>query len=381
MSGRIVLFGATGYTGRLVASDLVAIGERPVLAGRHADKLADLSRSLGGLDTAVSDVNRPKSLRDLLDRGDVLVSTVGPFTLYGDVALEAALDAGAHYLDSTGEPAFIRDVFDRAGAIAKRKDATLLTAFGIDWVPGNVAAAAAARKAGADARRLDIGYLVMLVGTRPPGTKRGPGISTGTRASLLAASAAPQHSWRGGRLKLEPTAARLQSFTVDHKTRWGASVGGSEAITLPKLYPHLDEVNVYLEFPGPTQVVRGVVYALATGLGLVSRFKSGKDFVERTVAKAARTTGGGPTEEQRAYSGTQVVAVCRDDSGRRLAAVRIEGPVNGYTITGKTLAWGASALAKGRQLASGATGPVEAFGLDECLSALSGIGLQATDLI
>lgn len=380
MSGRIVLFGATGYTGRLVASDLVAVGERPLLAGRHADKLAELSRSLGGLETAVSDVSRPKSLRDLLDPGDVLISTVGPFSLYGSVALDASLDAGAHYLDSTGEPAFIRDVFERAGAIAKRKDATLLTAFGVDWVPGNVAAALAAKKAGDGGRRLDVGYLT-LVGSRPAGAKRGPGISTGTRASLLAASAAPQHSWRDGRLKLEPTAARLQSFTVDHKTRWGASVGGSESITLPKQYPNLDEVNVYLEFPGPTQVVRGVVYAFALGLGFVGRFKSGRDFVERTVARAAKTTGGGPTEDQRGYSGTQVVAVCRDENGRRLAGTRIEGPVNGYTLTGKTLAWGASELRQGRQLAAGAIGPVEAFGLDRCVSFLAGIGLEATDLI
>jgi short subunit dehydrogenase-like uncharacterized protein len=56
MPSRIVVFGATGYTGRKTAEALVARGERPVLAGRSADRLADLAERLGGLETAVADV-------------------------------------------------------------------------------------------------------------------------------------------------------------------------------------------------------------------------------------------------------------------------------------------------------------------------------------
>src|SRR5580704_2083989 len=121
MSGRIVLWGATGYTGRLVTDELVRIGERPVLAGRDGSRLRQLSDSHDGLETAVADVERSESIRKLLEPGDVLVSTVGPFTLYGKAALDAALDAGAHYLDSTGEPAFMREVFSVAGPVAERR--------------------------------------------------------------------------------------------------------------------------------------------------------------------------------------------------------------------------------------------------------------------
>ncbi|MFZ0668202.1 MAG: saccharopine dehydrogenase NADP-binding domain-containing protein [Acidimicrobiales bacterium] len=379
MSGRIVLFGATGYTGRLVASDLVAIGEEPVLAGRHEDRLRQMAQSLGGLETRIADVTRPQTVNDLVEEGDVLISTVGPFTLYGKVALGAALDKGAHYLDSTGEPEFIRGVFADAGPIAERKGTTLLTAFGLDWVPGNVAAAIVADKAGDVGRRVDVGYLVMA--SEDQNKSRGPVISTGTRASLLAASAAPQHSWRGGRLVLEPTAARLQSFTVDHKTRWGVSVGGSESIALPKLHPGLDEVNVYMEWPGPPQLVRGVVFAFSTFIGTLAKTKPGRNAVNSAVSAAAKKTGSGPTADARAHSGTQVVAVCRDENGRPISGVRLEGPVNGYTLTGKTIAWGAASLRAGRQRATGAVGPVEAFGLDVCLSELSSIGLEAHDLL
>lgn len=237
MAGRIVLLGATGYTGRLVASSLVEIGERPLLAGRDPDRLASLAGSLGGLETTTADVRRPDTVRALLEAGDVLISTVGPFTLYGKVALDAALSAKAHYLDSTGEPAFIRSVFENAGPKAERAGTTLLTAFGVDWVPGNVAGARAVERAGGDARRLDIGYLLdasvglgSAVGSPKSGgsgNKRDPVISTGTRASMLAASADPQHAWRGGRLVLEPAAKNLHAFRVDGALRWGTSVGGA----------------------------------------------------------------------------------------------------------------------------------------------------------
>jgi short subunit dehydrogenase-like uncharacterized protein len=385
MSGRIVLFGATGYTGRIVASSLVEIGERPVLAGRDPKRLESLADSLGGLETATAEVGKPESLRRLLEPGDILVSTVGPFTLYGSVAVDAALSAKAHYLDSTGEPAFIRSVFEDAGPRAERDGTTLLTAFGVDWVPGNVAGARAVERSGGEARRLDIGYLLdasVRGGSvvRSAGKRGDPVISTGTRASLIAASADPQHAWRRGRLVLEPAARHLQAFRVGGAVRSGTSVGGSEAIALPKQYPELEEVNVYMEWPGPPQVVRGVVLGFSTAFGAIARTGPGRRLVERAVAAAARTTGGGPSPESREHSGTLVAAVCRGAHGATVSSTLLSGDVNGYTLTGRTLAWGAAAIRAGEQKAAGARGPVEAFGLDESLAALSKAGLEAEDL-
>src|SRR5207247_8262039 len=98
MAARIVVFGATGFTGRLVAEALVHGGARPVLAARSAERLDALAGELGGnLETAVADVARPDTVRALVERGDVLVSTVGPFRRYGEPAVRAAIAAGAHY--------------------------------------------------------------------------------------------------------------------------------------------------------------------------------------------------------------------------------------------------------------------------------------------
>src|ERR1043165_235173 len=108
MPGRIVLYGATGYIGGLTARAMITRGARPVLAGRDQGRLSALAARLSQagheteLETAVADAE-PGPLRDLIGPGDVLVSTAGPFVKVGRPAVEAAVDAGAVYLDSSGE--------------------------------------------------------------------------------------------------------------------------------------------------------------------------------------------------------------------------------------------------------------------------------------
>jgi short subunit dehydrogenase-like uncharacterized protein len=99
-TGRIILFGATGYTGRLTTTALVRRGARPVLAGRDAAALERLAAESGGPETTIADTTRPGSLEALLGPDDVLVTTVGPFSRYGQAALEAAISAGCTYARS-----------------------------------------------------------------------------------------------------------------------------------------------------------------------------------------------------------------------------------------------------------------------------------------
>ena len=166
MAGRIVLYGATGYTGALTAQAMVASGVRPVLAGRDQSRLsalaARISQAGGGteLETAVAAADAAGPLRDLIGAGDVLVSTAGPFLKVGRPVVAAAVDAGAVYLDSSGEPPFIRQVFEEFGPRAARTGAVLLTAFGYDYVPGNLAGALALQTAGPAAARIQVGYFV-----------------------------------------------------------------------------------------------------------------------------------------------------------------------------------------------------------------------------
>src|SRR5918998_4146966 len=171
MASTIVVFGATGYTGRLTAERLVAQGERPVLAGRSAERLGELAERLGGLEVRQADALRRNGVFDLVGDGDVLIATVGPFAKYGEAAVRAAIAAGATYIDSTGEPAFIRRVFEEFGPPAGRAGTALLTAMGYDFVPGALAGALALEEAGEEATRVDVSYYILGEGAASAGTR------------------------------------------------------------------------------------------------------------------------------------------------------------------------------------------------------------------
>jgi short subunit dehydrogenase-like uncharacterized protein len=374
MSGRIVVFGATGYTGRLASEALVRRGARPVLAGRTREKVEVMAGELGGLESAIADVGDPASVRALVEKGDVLLSTVGPFARWGDAAAEAAIDAGSHYIDSTGEPAFIRRVFEEYGSRAAGIGSGMLTAFGYDWVPGNLAGALALRDAGEQAVRVDVGYFVSGTPSKPLG---GPplgrlasgmgGMSGGTFASTMGAMTEPSFSFRGGRIVTERAAKRLGRLGG----KPGISVGASEHFALPRLAPGLREVNAYLGWFGPFSRVMQASSAMNAGIMVLP---GGRRALRALAGRASGSTGG-PTAEARAETGSRILATAFDANGNELASARLDG-VNGYTFTGEILAWGAIRASEGGLQGAGALGPADGFGLDALREGVEGAGLR-----
>jgi short subunit dehydrogenase-like uncharacterized protein len=353
---RIVLFGATGYTGRLTAEALVRRGAAPVLAGRNRESLHALATELGGLDVEIADVDDQASVDALAADGGVLVSTVGPFVRWGAPAVEAAVKGGATYLDSTGEPAFIRRVFEEWGP---RAGTPLLTAFGYDYVPGNLAAAVALERAGAQATRVDVGYFT---------TGKG-GFSAGTFASLVT-STPEGFAFRDGRVVTERASKNVRSFEVDGESRDAVSIGSSEHFALPRLAPQLREVNAYLGWFGKLS------HALQAGSAVADKVP-GVEAAMRAFLKAVPkpAPGSGPDEATRKQGGSHVVAIAYDASGNAVAEARVTG-VDGYTFTGEALAWAATnaAAIDGK----GALGPVEAYGLDVLRDGCASAGLVVT---
>ena len=337
-------------------------GVHPVLAGRNAASLDSLAVELGGnLETAVADVSRPESVRALISRGDVLVSTVGPFVRWGAPAVDAAIAAGAAYLDSTGEPPFIRDVFERYDGPARAAGCGLVTAFGYDWVPGNLAGALALERAGESAVKIAVGYF--MSGRANPREA----MSGGTLASLTGVLLSPHFTFRDGRIVTERSAKRVRTFAAGGKQLAGVSVGSSEHFALPKLYPQLREVDAYLGWFGPASRAMQVL----SFAGELPGVNSG---VQKLGQRFVKGSTGGPDEAARSRTGSLIVAEAYNAVGTLLARVELRGP-NGYTFTGEVLAWGArQALEQGFR-ATGALGPVEAFGLRELEAGCAEIGL------
>jgi short subunit dehydrogenase-like uncharacterized protein len=356
MPGRIVLYGATGYIGGLTAQAMVASGARPVLAGRDQGRLnalaERLSRDNGGvtLETAVAGSERPGPLRELLAAGDVLVSTAGPFLKVGRPVVEAAVDAGAIYLDSSGEPPFIRQVFEEFGPRAERTGAVLLTAFGYDYVPGNLAGALALEAAGPAAVRVQVGYFVH--GNVQKAT------SAGTRASVAGVLLAPGYSLRGGRVVTERTAAHVASFEIDGSRRQAFSIGSSEQFALPRFrhQPPLTDVSVYLGWLGAATGLVHYASAVAAPLERFKGVRDGLDQLARQIQRSRATPDTGQTLR------SDVVAEAADAHGRRLATVRLTGG-DPYSFTAPMLAWAAGTAAAQGVRPAGALGPAEAFGL------------------
>lgn len=364
MSGRIVLFGATGYTGRLTARALLEHGSRPVLAGRNAAALAELAAELGGeLETATADVADPSSVRALLASGDVMLTTVGPFTRWGDPAIEAAIEAGAGYIDSTGEPPFIRRVFERYGRRGATVGVPLLTAMGYDWVPGNLAAALALSEAGNAAVEVEVGYFL---------TGGGGGFSGGTMASTIAVMLEPGFAWRGGRLRTEANGSRLRTFEVGGRERQAISASSSEHFAIPAQFPRVREVDAYLGWFGSRsrQLQIG-----SKALSVLTRVPGVKAGLGAALGRFAKGSTGGPSEEERAASGSHILAVARNSADRTLSEVRLEG-VNGYTFTAAMLAWAAIETLAGRIEGSGALGPAQAFGIEGLEAGVASAGIS-----
>lgn len=187
----IIVYGATGFTGRLVAEYLIQAYPGPdaprwAMAGRSLSKLQEVRDEIGApadmpLLTANSD--DPASLKALCERTTVMLTTVGPYQLYGSDLVAACAETGTAYVDLCGEPAWMRHMIDAHHETAQRTGARIVFSCGFDSIPFDLGVLtlqdAAKRKYGKPAPRVKC-RVRKMVGT----------FSGGTAASLKATLAA-----------------------------------------------------------------------------------------------------------------------------------------------------------------------------------------------
>jgi len=191
----IVLYGATGFVGKLTAQYLADAGgaARIALAGRSQDKLLAVRETLGDEAQAwpliTADASQPSTLNAMAARTQVVVTTVGPYNRYGLPLVAACAAAGTDYADLTGEPMFMRDSIDHYHKQAVDTGARIVHACGFDSIPSDLTVYALYRQATEDAEGelVDTSFVVRkMVG----------GLSGGTIASITdvvrAASSDPE---------------------------------------------------------------------------------------------------------------------------------------------------------------------------------------------
>src|SRR3984885_12244996 len=177
----IVVYGATGFTGQLVAEYFAAhytgkSDPKWAMAGRSQEKLASVRDAIGApVDTPliVADASDPASLKAMIDQTRSVISTVGPYQLYGSELLAACVASGTDYFDLCGEPIWMRQMIDKHEAAAKASSARIVFSCGFDALPFELGAffvqEAAKRVFGAPAARVK-GRVRDMRGTMSGGT-------------------------------------------------------------------------------------------------------------------------------------------------------------------------------------------------------------------
>jgi short subunit dehydrogenase-like uncharacterized protein len=349
--GMLLIYGSTGYTGRLIVAEALTRGLRPILAGRNAEAVRAQAQPLG-FEWRAAQIDDPAALDAALTGVTVVLHCAGPFVHTWRSMSDACLRRRAHYLDITGEIA----VFE--GLAARNAEATaagvmLLPGVGFDVVPSDCLAAHLARRL-PNAARLSLAFRAL------------GGASRGTLSTMVENLGSPGAIRRNGKIVPVPAAWRTRRIDFgDGKLRdattipWGDVSTAFHSTGIPNIEvyvsmrPALRRAAIASRWLGP--VLRS---------GLVRR------------ALAARVRGGppGPSEadRERAVSLLWGEAVA---SNSERAEARLRG-ASGYVMTAQTAVHLAAKALRG-QIRVGFQTPSRAYGADVILEIP---GVTRTDL-
>ncbi|MGN6162548.1 MAG: saccharopine dehydrogenase family protein, partial [Marmoricola sp.] len=305
----IVLFGATGFTGELTARHLA--GRMPAkgrwaLAGRNQAKLeavrarlAEDFSELADLPLLIADSDDPESLRAVAESTSVVITTVGPYLLYGEGLVKACAEAGTDYVDLTGEPEFVDRMYVAYHDTAVATGARIVHSCGFDSVPHDLGALFTVRQ-------LPSGVPLRIRGV----VRSNATFSGGTfHSAMEALSRGPQmRSAMVARRKVEPKPSGRRSKAIAGKPGRD-SVLGYWLLPLPTIDPAvvvrsgaaLEEYGPdfgYSHFAG-TKTLRYAVGGAAgvTALGIGAQIKPIREALKKRVPQ-----GEGPSESRRAAS-------------------------------------------------------------------------------
>ncbi len=345
----IVVFGATGFTGKLVAEYLARSGPQTLkwaLAGRSVSKLEHVRKGLeairpelGSLPIVQASSEDAGSLVALARRTRVLLTTVGPYTLHGEPVLRACTEASTDYVDITGEPQFVRNSIETFDAIAREKKVRIVHCCGFDSLPHDAGAYFTVKQ-------LDQTKPIALEGFVRTG---GSTFSGGTWNSALeiisrgkkTASAVP-------RVK---TARKVQGqkprLFFDREFRaWACPLPTIDPQIVLRSASALDAYGPVFSYAHYAQIrFLATVIGGAAGIGAIVALAQLKP--TRKLLARMRPSGEGPTDKQLKNGWFQVTFRAR--SGDRTMVTRVSGGEPGYAETSKMIAECALSLVSDRE--------------------------------
>lgn len=334
--GKILIYGATGYTGKLTARAAKAQGLRPILAGRSREKVETLARELG-FESRVFDLADTEKLDAALNEVACVLHVAGPFSATSQPMADACLRTKTHYLDITGEIAVFEALAAR-DAEAKRAGVMLLPGVGFDVVPSDCLAAHVARRLpDADDLKLYVGGL--------------SSVSRGTAKTAVEGIAKGTLVRRGGEIEpLEGMNEDMCDFGQGPKSTFAVSWGDVATAFHSTKIP-----NVEVHFEAVPELAR-----LAKTPALVKAFL-GLSFMQTILKRQIDKRPEGPTDEERKRVRAVVIAAARNAKGQTVRS-RLTTP-EAYALTAMTGLHIAKRVAAG-EFKPGFQTPSLAFGPD-----------------
>ena len=307
MMGGWMLYGANGYTGKLILELALRAGHHPVLAGRNSAAINALAQE-HDLPARIFDLEHPETLASALSGIEAVLHCAGPFAATAAPMLEGCLQVGAHYLDITGE----MSVFEHCHGQHERAKAASIVVIpgtGFDVVPTDSLAALLKRDL-PDANELVLAF------------DAGGGPSQGTAKTAVEGLASGGRIRRDGMLVRVPLAYKTREFEFNGEQRFAMTIPWGDVYTA-YLSTGIPNIEVYMGVPRKTaeRVRKMNFFRPLLGLGIV------QNWLKRQVEKR----GAGPSEEKRRTTGATIWGEVRNASGGEVRKVMTTP--NGYDLT------------------------------------------------
>lgn len=354
----VVVYGAAGFVGALVCRELDRQGIAFAVAGRSRERLEHLASTLASRPRVlVAPLEDAWAMRRAAAAGKAFLSCAGPFTRFGKPAQDAALAEGAHWLDTTREPAFLLATQERSRE-AETLGLAMVNAVGLSVALTDAAAALAAEGVdGVDEMRIALA------------SKGKP--TRGTARAMLEVAAGGGLACRGGRLVPEPLGS--DEWRVDLPAPFGPSVCYSFPLADLAAAPcssRARTVSTFFRAPAWLSALgRYGAAARRWGAALVR-----PELVRSVAREAIAALPEGPTERARSRAVFAAVAQATSQKGERKAVWVAGGDC--YEITAASAVLCLRLLLAPGFAKTGALSPAQAFGARELLEGLAPFGVR-----
>lgn len=333
-----LLYGAYGYTGKLIVELAADYGLKPVLAGRNAEKVKALAQETG-LDSRVFALDKPAEVREQIKDFKLVLHAAGPFQYTAKPMMEACIDTKTHYLDITGEI----EVFERGASLDKASEEAgivMMPGVGFDVVPTDCMAAYLKQQL-PDATELKLAFAML-----------GGGLSHGTATTSILALGEGSRRRENGKIVQRPFGYNAMTVPFMDKDIFVMSIPWGDVSTAyystgipnietftrahPKTHKRLKWQRYFTWF-----------------------FRS--SFFRNRAIKKIKKGPAGPTPEKRAKASSHVWGQVKNEKGETRAAHMKS--MEGYDLTARTSLMITQRVLKG-EVAAGFKTPSLAFGPD-----------------